>query len=411
MRTVLKLIVAFLLTVFIVLIAFAVGFGVNLYHAQTQPKTEIPQKFGLFWESWKIVQGEFYGDVPDKQTLTRGAIRGLLQSLGDPHTVLIEPAPAQVEQANLKGETGDVGLNLDVRNHVLTIVSPIPGSPADKAELRAGDLILKIGDKLLPFDITVQDAQNQLRGPIGSKVMLNVRRIGDPKPFDVELAREKYPLPTVDAKMLPGTTFGYIKVTMETAETGNEFAKALDSLKAQKMTGLVLDLRNNPGGLFPDPVLDITGQFLKNNDVVLYEWHRKRFSRWQSPRRDGRSARGPRQQRHGECGRNHRGRAERLQARCLDRRADVWQGFGASDSQLERRRGAAHHRRDVVHAQAYAARRQGAGAGHCDSAHRRFDQKETRSAIGSRDSIPAERRVTIFDFRLPIFDWSAKSKI
>ncbi|MBM3129282.1 MAG: S41 family peptidase [Chloroflexi bacterium] len=274
MRTVLKLIVAFLLTVFIVLIAFAVGFGVNLYHAQTQPKTEIPQKFGLFWESWKIVQGEFYGDVPDKQTLTRGAIRGLLQSLGDPHTVLIEPAPAQVEQANLKGETGDVGLNLDVRNHVLTIVSPIPGSPADKAELRAGDLILKIGDKLLPFDITVQDAQNQLRGPIGSKVMLNVRRIGDPKPFDVELAREKYPLPTVDAKMLPGTTFGYIKVTMETAETGNEFAKALDSLKAQKMTGLVLDLRNNPGGLFPDPVLDITGQFLKNNDVVLYEKYR-----------------------------------------------------------------------------------------------------------------------------------------
>ncbi|MCI0476815.1 MAG: S41 family peptidase [Anaerolineales bacterium] len=274
MRTVLKLIVAFLLTVFILLIAFAIGFGINVYQVQTQPKTEIPQKFGLFWESWKIVQGEFYGDVPDKQTLTRGAIRGLLQSLGDPHTVLIEPVSAQAEQSNLKGETGDVGLNLDIRNHVLTIVSPIPGSPADKAGLRAGDLIVKIADKLVPFEITVQDAQNQLRGPIGSKVMLNVRRIGDPKPFDVELAREKYPLPTVESKMLSGTTFGYIKVTMETAETGNEFAKALDALKAQKMTGLVLDLRNNPGGLFPDPVLDITGQFLKNSDVVLYEKYR-----------------------------------------------------------------------------------------------------------------------------------------
>jgi len=271
MRTVLKLIVAFLLTAFVLFLAFAVGFGVNIYQVRTQPPTEVPQKFGLFWESWKIIQGEFYGDVPDKQTLTHGAIRGMLQSLGDPHTVLVEPAPAQVEQSNLKGETGDVGLNLDIRNHVLTIVSPIPASPADKAGLRAGDLIVKISDKLVPFDITVQDAQNQLRGPIGSTVMLSVRRIGEPKPFDVELAREKYPLPTVEAKMLPGTTFGYIKITLETAETGNEFARALDSLKAQKMTGLVLDLRNNPGGLFPDPVLDITGQFLKNNDVVLYE--------------------------------------------------------------------------------------------------------------------------------------------
>jgi carboxyl-terminal processing protease len=274
MRKILKLMIMLLLATLVMLSAFAIGFGVNLYLVQTQPKTEIPQKFTLFWEAWKIIQGEFYGDIPGRQAMTHGAIRGMLQSLGDPHTVFIEPEPAKSEQSALKGETGDVGLNLDIRNHILVIVSPIPGSPADKAGLRAGDLLLKIGDKDMPFDITVQEANNQLRGLIGSKITLTIRRIGESKSTEIELTRDKYPLPTVQAKMLPDSTYGYIKITMETAETANEFAKELDSLKAQNMTGLVLDLRNNPGGLFPDPVLDISGQFLKNNDIVLYEKYR-----------------------------------------------------------------------------------------------------------------------------------------
>jgi len=274
MRAVLGIMIMLLLATLVMFSAFAIGFGVNYYLVRIQvTNPEIPRNFGLFWEAWSVLQREFYGDIPGAQVRTRGAIRGMLFSLGDPHTVLVEPEPARQEQSSLKGETGDVGLNLDVRSGALWIVSPVPNSPAEKAGLRSGDVILKIGDKELTIQVTVQEANGLLRGPIGSKVALTVHRIGESKPIVVELIREKYALPTVQAKMLPGTTFGYIKISMETAETANEFVKAVDNLKAQRVTGLVLDLRNNPGGLFPDHVLDIAGHFVQNN-VVLYEKYR-----------------------------------------------------------------------------------------------------------------------------------------
>lgn len=274
MRTVLRLMVMALLTLLIMFAAFGAGFMVNLYQVRTQNITvEVPKNFGVFWEAWKILQSDFYGNIPDRQELTRGAIRGMLRGLNDPHTVYIEPVPAQQEQSALKGETGDVGLNLDVRNHMIVVISPVPNSPADKAGIRAGDILLKVGEKDIEFTATAQQVEGMLRGVIGSKVQVTYRRIGEPKPVEVELTREKYALPTVESKMLPNTTFGYIKITMETAETANEFVKALDGLKAQKMTGVVLDLRNNPGGLFPDPVLEIAGHFVQSN-VVLYEKYR-----------------------------------------------------------------------------------------------------------------------------------------
>ncbi len=275
MRAVLRIAIVVLLAGLLLVTAFVAGFGVNYFLGRTQTVSAgIPSNFGLFWEAWRIIKGEYYGDIPGAQSLTHGAIRGMLQGLGDPHTVLVEPEPAAVEQSNLQGQTGDVGLNLDVRNLLLTVISPVPNGPAERAGIRAGDIILKIGDKDILGDITVQDANKLLRGPIGSKISVTVHHIGESEPVTADLTREKYALPTVDSKVLPNTTFGYVKVSMETAQTADEFAKALDSLKNQKITGMVLDLRNNPGGLFPAPVTEIAGQFLKNNDVVVYEKYR-----------------------------------------------------------------------------------------------------------------------------------------
>ncbi len=277
MRDVIRIMIVGLLIVVLMAGAYAAGFGVNWFVARAQAAqspTSVPSNFGLFWEAWGIIKGEYYGQIPSPQVLTHGAIRGMLTGLNDPHTVLVEPESAKNEQANLQGNTGDVGLNLDIRNRMLVIVSPIPNSPADKAGFRAGDVILQIDGKDLPPDTTVQEATNRLRGPIGSKISLSVHRPGETKVITGEMTRDKYALPTVESKVMPGTTLGYFKITMETAETANEFAKALDSLKSQRVTGIILDLRNNPGGLFPDPVLDMAGQFLKNNDIVLYEKYR-----------------------------------------------------------------------------------------------------------------------------------------
>ncbi len=275
MRTFLQMAVMLLLALFLMAVAYFAGFGANYFYVRTQTTSvDVPKNFGVFWESWQIIKNQFYSPIPSYQKMTYGAIRGMLRALGDPNTVFIEPEPARQEESTLKGETGDIGLNLDVRNRLLLVVSAIPNSPADKAGLRSGDIILKIGEKDLRVNITAQDAAAMLRGPIGSKVSLTYRRIGEEKSNTLELAREKYALPTVESKMVPNTTYGYIKVSLETAETVNEFARELDKLKAQKATAIILDLRNNPGGLFPDPILEIAGQFLKNNEVVVYEKYR-----------------------------------------------------------------------------------------------------------------------------------------
>jgi carboxyl-terminal processing protease len=275
MRAVVRLATMVVVVGVVMSAAYIAGFGLNYYLVGNQPSTDVPSQFRIFWEAWNIIQGEYYGTIPGPQVMTHGAIQGMLHGLGDPHTVLVEPELAKNEQANLQGNTGDVGLNVDIRDDLLVVVSPVPNSPADKAGMRSGDIILKINDRDLTLQpMTADEASAELRGTTGTTVTLMLHRIGVDTPITQTLTRETYSLPTVDSKMLPGTSYGYIKVTLETAETANEFSKALDALKSQKMTGLVLDLRNNPGGLFPDPVLDIAGQFLKNGEVVVYEKYR-----------------------------------------------------------------------------------------------------------------------------------------
>lgn len=271
----LKGIVLVLLGLFVCGIAFTAGFGVNQFYArQASPAAVVasssqpPPKFNLMWEAWKLLKDEYFYDIPTQNTLVHGMIRGSLESLGDPHTILVEPAPAQQDATNLQGNYGGIGAKVELRKGTLVLL-PFPEGPAAKAGILPGDVIVKINDKELTDQDTPDTVENQLRGEVGSTVKLTLHRIGSSDLLNLDLTRQEINIPTVQSRMLENTPYGYVQVTLESADTSKEFAAALDVLKKNNPKGIVLDLRNNPGGLFPDPALDIVGQFLPNAPVVI----------------------------------------------------------------------------------------------------------------------------------------------
>jgi carboxyl-terminal processing protease len=274
----LKGLVLILLALFVGSIAFVAGFGVNYFYASQTPKpmaaasaSQPPEKFNLMWESWKLLQDEFYYDVPEKNVLVHGMIRGALESLGDPHTILVEPAPAQQEATTLQGNYGGIGAKVELRKGSVVLL-PFSDGPAAKAGILPGDVIVKIDDQELTEQDTPDTIENKLRGKVGSKVKLTLYRIGNTDLLELELTRQEINIPTVQFRMLDNVPFGYIQITLESADTAKEFAAALEALKKNNPKGLVLDLRNNPGGLFPDPALEIVGQFLPNAPVVIEKY-------------------------------------------------------------------------------------------------------------------------------------------
>lgn len=274
MTTVLKLMAMFFLVAIIGLSSYLAGFGVNYFlNAQPQAATIVPAKFPLVWEAYRFIKDQYYGDIPAAPALIHGMIRGMLTSLGDPHTILVEAQPAQIEQNSLQGSYGGIGASVEVRNGAIVLL-PYPTGPAAGAGIMANDILVKIDDKDVTPDMTTDDVQVKLRGDVGSTVKLTLHRVGESKPIEVSLTRQKIDIPTVQYRMLPNTSLGYVQISLESADTAKEFVDAVNAVKKSNPTGLVLDLRNNPGGVFPDPVLEVAGQFLSANAPVVIERYR-----------------------------------------------------------------------------------------------------------------------------------------
>jgi carboxyl-terminal processing protease len=234
-------------------------------------KSESPQSreelFRPFWQAWDLVHDQYVDQPVDDELLMRGAIQGMLDSLGDDHTAYMDPVTQDAIDTQLQGEYEGIGAIVDTTVEYLTIVSTYPDTPAEKAGLEPGDQIIAVdGEDMTGVDPEL--VRREVIGPAGTKVKLTIQREDTEEPFDVEVTRAKITLPNVESEMLEGD-IGYVLLYTFGDRTARDLRNALRELMAQQPKGLILDLRNNGGG-YLHVAIDVASEFVEEG-VVVYE--------------------------------------------------------------------------------------------------------------------------------------------
>ena len=227
--------------------------------------TETYEELKTFSEVLDHVKKHYVEDVKTKD-LIYGAIRGMLATL-DPHSAFMPPDVYKEVQVETKGEFGGVGIQIGMKENRLTVIAPIDGTPAERAGVKPSDVILKVNNETTK-DMTLMDAVQKMRGPKGTKVTLTIHREGVVEPLVFVLTRELIKIESVKSKMLE-SNIGYIRLTQFQDQTAKDMSGALKKLREQKMQSLVLDLRNNPGGLLT-AAIDVSEQFVGLNRLIVY---------------------------------------------------------------------------------------------------------------------------------------------
>jgi len=228
---------------------------------------ELGDQFRVFWEAWRIVQEDFYSGPLEPSALTYGAIRGAVASLGDPFTWFADPEEAERIKEAASGRYSGVGavVNENEAGQVI-IVHPFQGGPADLAGLLAGDMVLEV-DGTDTRDLSLEQAVSLIRGPSGTSVRLLIQREGLEQAFETEIVRAQIEIPSVEYEVLDEGV-AYLKLNDFRSSAPAEVRAALAALLEQEPSSLVLDLRDNPGGLLSSSI-DIGSEFIAEGVITL----------------------------------------------------------------------------------------------------------------------------------------------
>lgn len=270
----------------VAIVAFAIGFTVGQKKVEIEKKKFVPSitfsnqapptsqtvDFALFWEVFGTIPQKYLEkSAIDGQKLLYGAISGMVRSLGDPYTAFLDPKQNQAVKSELSGSYEGVGIQIGFNKEKrLVVIAPLFGTPAEKAGIVPRDLILKIDDRET-FDLTLPEAVDLIRGPAGSKVKLVLQREGADKSYEVEVEREKITVKSVEVKFVDDDSgkLAVIKVSRFGETTDREWDEAVNRVQLEGASGVIVDMRNNPGGLLTSAI-HLASEFV-NGTVVKQE--------------------------------------------------------------------------------------------------------------------------------------------
>jgi carboxyl-terminal processing protease len=254
---------------FVLMISVAVIFAITslaVSEIEKKKKEDLYHQIELFSDTLAIVDSEYVDDTKPKD-LIYGALKGMISSL-DPHSSFMNPEEYNELKVDTEGKFGGLGIEITIKDGLLTIVSPIEDTPAWKAGLKPNDRIVKINNDLTR-DITLTDAVKKLRGKPGDPINITILRESEKKLLEFKIVREMIKIKDIKEAKILEDGIGYIRLVEFRENTAGEFNAALEKLTREKMSALILDLRNNPGGLL-DQAVDVAEKFVEKGKLIVY---------------------------------------------------------------------------------------------------------------------------------------------